>query len=384
MDRIQIKITNDNLNILIYYLARNNIEFNHIRSNKNYHYFKIYKTDYKRIKRHFKRVKIVGYYGKENIIKFIKDNYIFLLSVMVGLFILYFLSTTIFFIEINTNNEELKDKLYYELSTYNIRKYGRVKSYKELDKIKKEILRNNQDKLEWLEIKRDGTKYEVLLTERIIPTKRNDINSPRHIIASKDALIKHITSNRGVVLKDINDYVKKGEIIISGDLYKGETYIKSFQASGEVYGEVWYTVKTTVPYKYIEYVRTGKVINHYYIDFLGNKMSLIGRYNANMSMNNTKLLIDKPYLGIKIYKETKELYEYKEFKVTKDEAYKEAIKRSDKGIKNRLKNKEYIISKKVLNISKMSSKIEIEVFYKVYENITDTSLIEEKKEWRMR
>jgi hypothetical protein len=28
----------------------------------------------------------------------------------------------------------------------------------------------------------------------------------------------------------------------------------------------------------------------------------------------------------------------------------------------------------------MSSKIEIEVFYKVYENITGTSIIEEKKE----
>ena len=199
-------------------------------------------------------------------------------------------------------------------------------------------------------------------------------------MASKDALIKHITSNRGVVIKDINDYVKKGEIIISGDLYKGETFIKSLQASGEVYGEVWYTVKTTIPYNYIEYVRTGKVINHYYIEFLGNKMTIAGKYNTNMSMNNTVVLVDKPYLGLKIYKETKELYDYKEFKIDKDEAYKEAIKRSDKSIQNKLKDKEYIISKKVLNISPMSSKIEIEVFYKVYENITDTSIIEEKKE----
>ncbi len=377
---IQIRIICDNLNTLIYYLSRNNIKFDHLYSKKDDHYFKIYKNDYKRIKRKFKKVRVVGYYGKESILKFIKTNYIFLLSLILGLTILYFLSTTMFFIEIHTNNEELSNKLYYELGTYNIKKYGRIKSYKELDKIKKEILKNNQDKLEWLEIKREGTKYEVLLTERVIPNNDDIINSPRHIVASKDALIKHITSNNGVVLKDINDYVKKGEIIISGDLYKGETYIKSLRASGEVYGEVWYTVKTVVPYKYVEYVRTGKVINHYYLDFLGNKMTLIGKYNTNMSMNNIKLLVDKPYLGIKIYKETKELYDYKEFKVTKDEAYIEAIKRSDKSIKNKLKDKEYIISKKVLNISPMSSKIEVEVFYKVYENITDTSLIEEKKE----
>ena len=380
MNNVQIKIIHDNLNILIYYLSRNNIKFNYLYSKKDSHYFKIYKNDYKRIKRKFRKTKIVGYYGKENLLKFIKTNYIFLLSLLLGLVILYFLSTTIFFIEIHTDNKELKDRLYYELNNYNIRKYGRIKSYKELDKIKKEILKNNQDKLEWLEINKEGTKYKVLLTERIIPSIDDSNDSPRHIVASKDALIKHITSNNGVVLKDINDYVKKGEIIISGDLYKGETYIKSLRASGEVYGEVWYTVKTVVPYKYAEYVRTGKVINHYYLDFLGNKMTLIGKYNTNMSMNNIKLLVDKPYLGIKIYKEAKELYEYKEFNVTKDEAYIEAIKRSDKGIKNKLKEKEYIISKKVLNIYKRSSRIEVEVFYKVYENITDTSIIEEKKE----
>ncbi len=378
-DKIKIKIICNNLYEINSYLSNNNILFNYLYSNKNNHYYKIFKKDYKKIKKKYK-IKIINYYGKVSIIKFYKKNLIFILSIFFSLVLLYFLSNTIFFIEINTNNEELKETLFKELNNYNIKKYGRIKSYEELDKIKKEILNNNQDKLEWLEIKRSGTKYEVMLTERVIPLKSSDDNSPRHIVSSKDALIKHIVSNKGVILKDINDYVKKGEIIISGDLYKGDTYIKSLKASGEVYGEVWYTVKTTVPYKYIEYVRTGKTINHYYIELLGNKMTLIGKYNASMSMNNTKLLIDKSYLGFKIYKEVKELYDYKEFEVSRDEAYKEAIKRSDKSIQNRLNDKEYIISKKVLNISPMSSKIEIEVFYKVYENITGTSIIEEKKE----
>ena len=233
--------------------------------------------------------------------------------------------------------------------------------------------------MEWLEIKRDGTKYEVLLTERVI---KNNIKSdtPRNIVSSKDALIRHIDASNGVILKDVNDYVKKGEVIISGDLYKGDKYIKSIHASGNVYGEVWYTVKTTVPYKYIEYVRNGKAINHYYIELFGIKMTLFGKYETNNSMNTTKVLIDKPYLGLKLVKEKKELYDYKEFIVSKDEAYKEAIKRSDKSILNKLNKDEYIISKKVLNNSLMSSKIELVIFYKVYENITDSITIEEKKE----
>ncbi len=378
--KIQIKIVLDSLSIIVYYLTKNNIKFEHLCSNKDNHYFKVYKNDYKKIKKKFKKTKILNHYGKESVIKSIKKNYIFFISIILSLFLLYILSNTIFDIEIDTNNEELKDILYNELNNYKIKKYGRIKNYKELDKAKKDILKHNQDKLEWLEIKRDGTKYEIMITERVIPIKKNEDSTPRNIVALKDALIKHITSNRGVILKDVNDYVKKGEVIISGDLYKGETYIKSLKASGEVYGEVWYVVKTIVPYKYIEYVRNGKVINHYYIEFLGNKMTLLGKYNTNMSMNELTLLVDKPYLGLKIYKEKKELYDYKTFTVTKEEAYKEALKRSDKGIKNILKDNEYIISKKVLNISQMSSKIEIEVFYKVYENITDTSIIEEKKE----
>jgi hypothetical protein len=45
-----------------------------------------------------------------------------------------------------------------------------------------------------------------------------------------------------------------------------------------------------------------------------------------------------------------------------------------------LDNDEYIISKKILKKEAFSSKIKIEVFYKVYENIGITSKIKNVKE----
>lgn len=378
-DKIKIKVLSKDSIYLESFLVKNNINFEYLDRFNNYYVLNINKNDYKKIKKEFKKVSIIGYYGKVNVIRFIKKHFVFLLALIWGLFILYILSTTIFEININTSNEELKDKLYNELSIYKIKKYGRIKSYEEIENIKKMILKDNKEYLEWLEIKRNGTKYEVLLTERVIKTN-NKSNTPRNIVSSKDALIKHIDASNGVIVKDINDYVKKGEVVISGELYKGDKYIKSIRADGNVYGEVWYTVKTTVPYKYIEYVRNGKVINHYYIDLFGIKMTLFGKYETNNSMNSTRVVIDKPYLGFKLIKERKELYDYKEFIINKDEAYKEAIRRSDKSILNKLSKDEYIISKKVLNNSSMSSKIELVIFYKVYENITDILIIEEKKE----
>ncbi len=378
MNQILVKVKNIDKYKLIKDLCRYKIYYSYIKSDKNNHYIKIITSDYGKVKKLFKKNKIVKYYGKDGITIFIKNNFIILICIIWGLFLLNILSHTIFSIEINTNNQEIREIIENELYKSGIKKYSRKKTYEKLDKIKKDIIKNNEDTLEWLEIRNDGTKCIVDLTERVIITKPNKINSPRHIVSSKDAIIKHITATKGDIVKEINEYVKKGEIIISGSIYKNtDTLIKQLRAEGSAYGEVWYTVKTKIPFKYIEYIRTGKVINHYYIEIFNTKMTLLGKYDTTSSMNTETLLIDKPYLFFKLFKETKEIYHYKEFNVTKEEAIEEGIKRSDKSINNKLKDNEYIISKKVLNIYSYSSKIELEIFYKVYEDITDILIIQE-------
>ncbi len=195
------------------------------------------------------------------------------------------------------------------------------------------------------------------------------------IIAKKDGKILFITSNSGTMLKEKNDYVKKGDILISGNVLKDDKSIYQVKSEGKVYAEVWYTVKTTIPYNYVEYVEDGKEINRYYLDIFGYKFTIIGKYNGKNTMKDKYLVIDKPYLPFKLYKEIIRKYNYKESNLTPQEAYNEAIRRSDANINKMLKNDEFIISKKVLKKEVFSSKIIIEVFYKVYENIGVTSNI---------
>ena len=95
-------------------------------------------------------------------------------------------------------------------------------------------------------------------------------------------------------------------------------------------------------------------------------------------MNTKDLVLEKPYLFFKLYKETKREYKYKEFNINENEAYEEALKRSENKIKSKLNDNEYIISKKVLKKEVFRSKMNIEVFFKVYENIGVTSNIVEK------
>lgn len=370
-------IVYENSNKFLNYLVYHSIYYEDLTLNDNY-ILTIDYEDYKKISRRYK-TKIIKYYGKRFIINYFNTNKYMLISLFISFLVLLLLTNTIFKININTNDEKLYNLINNSLKENDISIYKRKKTFKELKKIKDKILKENEDNLEWIEIKEKGCIYNIELTARVKNKENNSDNNPNDIVASKDGLIKYIASSSGVKLKDVNDYVKKGEVLISGNIIKGEdTLITQVKAKGKVYAEVWYTVNITIPFNYVEYVETGKVINHYYLDIAGKKFTLTGKYDSNFTMNTKDLVLEKPYLFFKLYKETKREYKYKEFNINENEAYEEALKRSENKIKSKLNDNEYIISKKVLKKEVFRSKMNIEVFFKVYENIGVTSNIVEK------
>ena len=380
-DLFLIKIKGCTYSKLSSILINNSIYYESLNIKDDFICLKTDYDSYKYLKLLLGNVTILRYYGLNGFKFFLKTHYILIISFLLTYLMLIILSNVIFSIEIVTNNNDLKHVINIYLEENNIKKYKFAKSNHELNKIKESILENNKSTLEWIEIERVGTKYVVNLTERVINEEKTD-NTPKDIVASKDALIMYIVNKNGTAIKEVNELVKKGDIIISGNILRGEDVIDMVEARGEIYGEVWYTVTTTVPYEFTEYVKTGEVVNHIYLDLFGTKITLMGKYDTNMSLNETTTLIDKPYLFFKVIKERMELYKYKTYKLTKEEAKKEALKRSDKAVTNKLDMDEYILDKKVLKINEYSSKIEIEVFYKVYENIgvsKELTIIEEPK-----
>lgn len=359
----------------INYLINNNIYYNYLDKNKDYYIIITSYDNYKRINMLYK-TSIIRYYGKKFYINFFIINKYILLSFLIALFLLFLLCNTIFEVNINTNNEELKLTIQESLESYGVKPYKKKLSFEEINDIKNKILKDNKETLEWIEINKIGCRYDVNITPRIIKQKNKNQNTPSSIIASKDGKILHINSSRGRELKEINDYVKKGDILISGNILKDNEITNQVQADGKVYAEVWYTVNIKIPFKYKEYIETGKIINHYYLDIFDTKFTLIGKYESNNTINTKKLILNKPYLFFKLYKEEKKEYEYKEYNLSENEAYLLAIKKSEEKIKNQLNKDEYIISKKVLKKEVNSSKMYVEVFFKVYENIGVTSNIE--------
>ncbi|MEG1457516.1 MAG: sporulation protein YqfD, partial [Bacilli bacterium] len=280
------------------------------------------------------------------------------------------LSNTIFNVDIICSSDVTRELIKEELNALGIKKYSFKKSYKKLNNIKKILLENNKEKLQWIEIVEKGTTYIIEITPRDIEENKNKTQQNKNIVAKKDALITHLVVEEGDALKTIGEYVHKGEIIVSGNIMNNETLKKQVNAKAKVMGEVWYTSTTKVPYTFNEYVKQNKKVNEYHMTFFSKDIVLLGLYKTDNAFIKKTTILDKPYLFFKLYKKEKELYLYKTYNLKEDEALKEALRRSDEAIKLKLKKDEYIIDKKVLKIRNFSSRIEIEVFYRVNEDIS--------------
>jgi len=374
LNKVRI-VVNENSNKFLNYLIYNKIYYDSLNKYNEYFVLDVSYDDYLYIRRRYK-CHIVKYYGKKNIVNMYENNKYVLLSLIISFMLLFLLCNTIFDIKINSDNKDIINIINNSLSDNGIGVYKRKVSFDKLNSIKNKILEDNKDTLEWIEIREKGCIYYIDVTPRVKSNNNVDNSLPSDIVAEKDGVIKHIVVHRGSKVIDNGDYVKKGDILISGNIIKNENVIDKVHSEGVIYAETWKTVNISIPFKRIDYVYK-KTINHYYLDIFGHKFTISGKYDSDNTINKKSIVLDKPYLFFKLYKEEKKIYDYNEVILNKEEAYNEALNRSIDVINKKLSSDEYIISKKVLKKEVKRSKINLEVFFKVYEKIGVTSEIQD-------
>ena len=377
MNKVRI-VVNENSNKFLNYLIYNKIYYDSLNKYNEYFVLDVSYDDYLYIRRRYK-CHIVKYYGKKNIVNIYENNKYVLLSLIISFMLLFLLCNTIFDIKINSDDKDIVNIINDSLKDNGIDVYKRKVSFNKLNSIKNKILEDNKDTLEWIEIREKGCIYYIDVTPRVKSNNNVDNASPSDIVAEKDGVIKHIVVHRGSKVIDNGDYVKKGDVLISGNIIKNENVIDKVHSEGVIYAETWKTVNISIPFKRIDYVYK-KTINHYYLDIFGHEFTISGKYDSDNTINKKSIVLDKPYLFFKLYKEEKKIYDYNEVILNEEEAYTEALNRSVDVINKKLSSDEYIISKKVLKKEVKRSKINLEVFFKVYEKIGVTSEIQDMGE----
>ena len=368
----EVKITGKDVNRFIKKLYQNKIYIEQIEFSNKVVYLKLSKDDYDKLKKikTIYEIKVIRLYGPIKVIDLLKRYSIFLIISLIGMIYLIFLSNVIFEVDVIHSKKEIRNLLYSELKKYNISKFSFVKSFSTKEKIESIILEKYKDKLEWLEINRVGTKYYIRVEERIIKKPKESIN-PRNIIAKKDGIIMKIEASRGEVVKKVNDYVKKGDVIISGAITKGEDIKNKVAAVGEVYAEVWYKTTVNMPFYYKEERKTGKNKISLKLNLLNKdilKLFKLKRYKASKESNIFVLGNKLLPVQLKLVKEyevilNEKLYSY-------DDAVTEAKKRSYNKIKSKLGKNERVLKQKVIEVSENENYVQVIIFYKIYENIT--------------
>ena len=369
-NRYRILIQGKNLSYFLSLLVSKHIFIYHREESLDGLILEVSCEDYRKImdiKTSYK-ITILNRFGFLKLQYLFSKYFIFLLGLIFFFSFLFFLSHLIFEVEVVHSNYEIRSIIYQDLKKMGIEKFHFKVSYEEKEKIAQRILEKETEHIEWLEIEEIGTKYLVHVEQRK-KNRKEEICEPRSIIAKKDAMILDIYADEGEVIKKRLDYVKKGDVLISGLIYNKDEIVSKRCARGRVFGEVWYQVNLSIPKHYYEEKVTGQKKSQLEIQFLNSTYHLFSHYKTYQKKSIP--ILQSRILPIKFLFSTYLKTDTIDKTYTLDNIDSTAYYLAEDKLLHKLSKEDKIISKKILKKYEKNSKIDVEVFFRVKEDITD-------------
>ncbi len=311
------------------------------------------------------RVKIIVRSGASFFLMKLRSRSALLLGVILFGSIIYYLSTFVWNIEINTENYISPYELRQQIKGFGIRPGLKKKNINVYD-IENKITRSN-DEIMWVKARIDGVKLKVDVIERQSPPIIISKQTPCNLIASKDGMVVRVYTTEGTAIVEAGKMMQKGDLLVKGEQGKEES-VYPVHAKGEVIAKTFYEEIKEVPLNNISKVKTGNSISNLYIKFANKKIYLknnIIPYSNYDKIENTSKFINK-----EIY------YEIEEKNIPVDEEkivegmYSNILKNLDKSVK---------IIDKIKEVKKEKDKYLIRVVVVAEENIASEGEITPEK-----
>lgn len=377
MSHYIIKIEGRRPNSLLSLLIILKIPFIKKKETKDYLILEIEEEYFQKIKKLAPtyEITILKRTGKAYLIHLYKTKKIFLYSIIFAFLVILLLTNIIFSVRVVETDKEIKDMILTDLRENGITRFRFKVSYKRKEAIREKILEKEKDYLEWLEIEEIGTMYQVKVIRRINNPKEEELK-PRSIIAKKKGRITRIEADYGEVTTKKNDVVDKGDTLISGLIKNKEEIKTKVAARGRVYAEVWYQVNLNLPTIYQEEIKTGNKKNTLEIIFLDKNIFISELFKYNNSISKETILYNSPLVPFRISFTKKEEIKLKQVAYQEDKALKKIKKLAADKLKQRIGNDIKILAINVLKKKTSADRIEVELFFKVEEDITSYESLE--------
>lgn len=186
--------------------------------------FIISKKDYKKLKNYYLELKIVKKYGFESFLNFAWINKFTFALLILSISLYSFLGTRIYSVKINGTSDSINDYISKRLDELDIGRLSKMPSSDELKQVEDILKMELLEQLELISINSKGT-YIFVNYE-----KKGDIVEieQKHgkMYAKKEGIIKSFDIESGKIVKEINDYVNVGDLLVDDTiLYKDKAIV---------------------------------------------------------------------------------------------------------------------------------------------------------------
>lgn len=225
----------------------------------------------------------------------------------------------------------------------------------------------------WVGVRQKGTTYEFEVVEQQLPEEAKRI-SPRNLVSTKKAIIHDIFVEHGEALVKPNDFVRKGDPLVSGYIGKDGSKV-IVPAKAVVLGEIWYKSTVSIPLETLFTTLTGEKQSTHYVSFYDFTIPIWG-FGKNEYKAFKQFEHEKPLKFFKwtlpIQYKRHDIFETSEMTrtYTKEQSVLAARKRAKVDLMNHLPKGAEIIGEKVLHEAVENGKVNLQIHYQVIEDIT--------------
>ena len=207
-------------------------------------YLKIPRKYRKKVSENFNDFKIVSKIGVINFFELLISKPITLISLFLSIFLFINLASRVYKIELNGDYPYIESYLKEELKNEGINIYGYNIKEENINVIENKLKEKFNDELESLEIYKRGAKIVVNYKKR---RKINDlIYNKGSLYATKDGVIKSFDISKGNKQVKINDFVKKGDLLVSDMITNNNEENINIGTRGSVFALTYYFVEVSL------------------------------------------------------------------------------------------------------------------------------------------
>lgn len=295
----------------------------------------------------------------------------FLIGAFLFFVIVLLLSNMVWGIQIKGATPQTEHTIRKELKEMGVRTGKLQFSQPDVESIQRE-LSNRMDNITWVGVELKGTTFHFQVVEKNAP-QPIESTGLQHIIAKKKAIIVKMFVEEGDPKVSVNDYVKKGQLLVSG-LIGTEKEPKGVAAKAEVIGETWYKTTVDMPLNTKFEVFSGNEERKHFMGIGSVKIQIWGFGNKGYKES----VVEEKKQSIRFLKWELPIYyieqsikekEDVERDYTKDEAVKAAVKLARNNLQSGIGDEAVIEDEKILQEKIENGKVKVTIHFKVLENI---------------